>query len=146
MVAIFMSAMAGVFGVAQAGINKVIGDSWGFSAALLLNGLVFLVCNVILYAAVHFYPKYFSSPYLISGTLAQFRWWWVFPGIMGFFLVMGLAYSVMSVGATQTFIISVSAQLVFGVIWDLAVEGRAVATTRLAGAGLALVGTLLATR
>lgn len=146
MIAVFMSAMAGVFGVAQAGINKAIGDNWGFANALLLNGIVFLVCNFALCAAVYYFPKQFSSEYLMQGQLTQMRWFWVFPGIMGFFLVMGLAYSVMQVGAAQTFVISVAAQLVFGVLWDLAVEGREVAMTRIAGAGLALVGTFLATR
>lgn len=146
MVAIFLSALAGALGVAQAGFNKVIGDSWGFSASLLLNGFVFLGCNAVLFAAVHIYPRYFSSEYLIQGSLNQFRWWWLAPGVFGFLLVLGLAYSVLKIGATQTFVISVAAQIVFGLAWDLAVEGRHVAMTRIAGASLAFVGALLATR
>lgn len=146
MIAIFMSALAGVLGVAQAGFNKVIGDSWGFSASLLLNGFVFLGCNAILFSAVHFYPKYFSSAYLIQGNLSQFRWWWITPGIFGFVLVLGLAYSVLRIGATQTFVISVAAQIVFGLLWDIGVENRQVAMTRLAGASLAFLGALLASR
>lgn len=146
MVAVFLSALAGMLGVAQAGFNKVIGDSWGFSASLLLNGFVFLGCNALLFAAVHFYPKSFASEYLIQGNWQQFRWWWLAPGIFGFFLVLGLAYSVLKIGATQTFVISVAAQIVFGVLWDMGIENRPVALTRLAGAALAFGGALLATR
>lgn len=146
MIAIIASAIAGMLGVAQAGLNKTIGDSWGFSGSLLLNGLVFLACNVLLFGAVYFYPKYFSSFYLIQGNLSQFRFWWLAPGLCGFFLVLGLAYSVLRIGATQTFITTVAAQIVFSIIWDLIVEGRQVAMTRIAGASLAFVGALLASR
>ncbi|MCB9072991.1 MAG: DMT family transporter [Bdellovibrionaceae bacterium] len=146
MVAALLSIMAGIFAVTQAGMNKLIGDSWGFSSSLLLNGVVYFACNALLFAAAYSYPKWFSSEYTIQGSLGQFRLWWIAPGICGFLLVLGLAYSVLKIGAAHTFIITVTAQIVFGVVWDLAIEHRPIAMTRFAGAGLALVGALLASR
>jgi uncharacterized membrane protein YdcZ (DUF606 family) len=146
MIAMLFSALAGVLAVTQAGTNKIIGDSWGFSSSLLLNGIVFLICNFLLFGLAYMYPRLFSSEYLIQGELQQFRLWWITPGICGFFLVMGMAYAVLKIGATHAFVITVAAQIIFGIIWDLAVESRPVAMTRMAGAGLVVIGTLLASK
>lgn len=50
--AIFFSIMAGAFGVWQAGMNKVVADSLGFTASLLFNGCFFLVFNLIFFVFV----------------------------------------------------------------------------------------------
>lgn len=143
MVAALFSILAGVLGVTQAGLNKIIGDSWGLSGSLFLNGVIYMVCNALLFGAVYYIPRYFSDEYLVQGNLSQFRMWWIFPGICGFLLVTGLVYSVLKIGAAQTFVLCVSAQIVFGIVWDFTVENRPVAMMRLAGAALVLVGAVL---
>lgn len=143
MAAVIFSILAGIFGVTQAGLNKIIGDSWGLSGSLFLNGIVYMLCNALLFFVVYYWPRYFSDEYLVQGNLAQFRAWWIFPGICGFLLVMGLVYSVLKIGAAQTFVLCVSAQIVFGIVWDFAIESKPVATMRLIGAGLVLAGAVL---
>jgi transporter family-2 protein len=145
-VAIVFSIMAGCFGVIQSGLNKMISDHWGFSSALLLNGLVFLVFNFLLFSVVYFQPQIFPSEYRLQGSFGDFKLWWILPGICGFMLVMGLAVSLAQVGAVQTFVICIAAQIVCSLLWDLVVEGKEVATIRLAGAAITFFGAFLATR
>jgi hypothetical protein len=45
--AYLFSMLAGCFAVFQTGSNKIISAWWGFSSALLLNGLAFLFFNLI---------------------------------------------------------------------------------------------------
>jgi bacterial/archaeal transporter family-2 protein len=146
MVAVLFSVMAGCFGVIQSGLNKMISDHWGFSSALLLNGLVFLVFNFLLFSVVYFQPQIFPSEYRIQGAAADFKLWWILPGICGFMLVMGLAVSLAQVGAVQTFVICIAAQIVCSLLWDLLVEGKEIATIRLAGTAITFLGAFLATR
>ncbi len=144
MIAVIFSIMAGILGVTQAGLNKIIGDSWGLSGSLFLNGIIYMLCNALLFVVVYYYPRYFSGEYLVQGNLEQFRAWWIVPGICGFLLVMGLVYSVLKIGPAQTFVLCVSAQIVFSIFWDIVIDNRPVGMVRLAGAGLVLVGAVLA--
>lgn len=144
--AILFSIMAGMFGVIQSGLNKMISDHWGFSSALLLNGLVFLVFNLLLFAAVYFQPQIFPMSYRLQGDLFDFKLWWVLPGFCGFMLVMGLAVSLSQVGAVQTFVICIAAQIVCSLLWDFLVEGQHIATARWIGTLVTFLGAFLATR
>jgi bacterial/archaeal transporter family-2 protein len=143
--AILLSIMAGCFAVVQAGMNKVISQSWGFSSALLLNGIVFLLFNFLMFLAVWLQPKVFSSDYLLQGRLTDFRLWWIVPGICGFLLVTGLAISLSKIGALQTFVICIAAQILCGVLWDMMIEGKTLTLMRVVGAVITLVGAVVTT-
>jgi uncharacterized membrane protein YdcZ (DUF606 family) len=143
MMAVLLSIMAGSLAVIQAGTNKVISQSWGFSSALLLNGLVFLACNILLFSAVWWQPRLFPDDFLIQGKLTDFKMWWVIPGICGFLLVTGLVVSLNKIGAMQTFVICIASQILCGLLWDLLVEHRGLTPLRFCGAAITLVGALI---
>jgi bacterial/archaeal transporter family-2 protein len=143
--AIFLSMMAGAFGVWQAGMNKVVADSLGFTASLLFNGVFFLVFNGLFFLIVWGRPSAFPSEFAIRLAFEDFKWWWLLPGLMGFALVMGLAVSVGRIGAVQTIVISVAAQVFASIIWDMWDGDFQLNQWRLIGAGLTLVGAVIAT-
>lgn len=143
--AVLLSIMAGAFGVWQAGLNKVVADSLGFTASLLFNGFFFLVFNLIFFAYVYVKPSAFPQEFAIQWAFANFRWWWIVPGFMGFALVMGLAVSVGRIGAVQTFVVSIAAQIFASIIWDIFVSEVPLTRWRMIGAGVTLVGAVLAT-
>lgn len=144
--AIALAILAGVFGVLQAGMNKEIADSLGFTASLLFNGFFFLAFNSLFFLFVWWKPQSLGADFAIQWAFSDFRWWWVVPGFLGFALVMGLAVGVARIGATQTFVISVAAQVIASVLWDIySGSGQPVTTLRVAGATVAFVGALLST-
>ncbi len=145
LLAIILSSIAGAFGVWQAGMNKVVADSLGFTASLLFNGVFFLLFNLIFFVFVYLKPKMVAQEFVIQWALSDFRWWWVVPGLMGFILVMGLAVSVGRIGAVQTIVISIAAQIFASIAWDIAQGDHEINKLRLAGAFVTLVGAVLAT-
>ena len=143
--AVIMSIVAGAFGVWQAGMNKVIADSLGFTFSLFFNGCFFLLFNMIFFAYVWAKPKALPSEFTIQWALTDFRWWWVVPGFMGFTLVMCLAVAVGRIGAVQTIVISIAAQVFASVAWDVFSGDHQINKIRLVGAGITLLGAVLAT-
>lgn len=143
--AVIMSIVAGAFGVWQAGMNKVVADSLGFTFSLVFNGFFFLFFNLIFFAYVLAKPGMLPAEFTVQWALNEFRWWWVVPGLMGFILVMGLAVSIGRIGAVQTFVISIAAQIFASVAWDMFAGDQEVNKMRLVGAGLTLVGAVVAT-
>lgn len=142
--AVLLATMAGAFAVFQAGLNKVIADDLGFTTSLLLNGVFFLVFNAIMFALVLAQPKVFPPEFHVQWALHNFKWWWVVPGFFGFALVTGLAVGVGRIGAVQTIIISIAAQVLASIAWDYFTGDGQVTTMRLVGASVTVVGTVIA--
>lgn len=143
--AVIMSIVAGAFGVWQAGMNKVIADSLGFTFSLFFNGCFFLIFNMMFFAYVWAKPKALPPEFTIQWALTDFRWWWIVPGFMGFTLVMCLAVAVGRIGAVQTIVISIAAQVFASVAWDAYFGDHQINKIRLVGAGITLIGAVLAT-
>ena len=144
--AILFSAMAGMFAVIQSGLNKIISDEWGFSSALLLNGTVFLVFNLLLFSVVYFQPGLFPAEFRLQGSFSNFKLWWVVPGLCGFMLVLGLAVAFSQVGAVQAIVICIAAQIVFSLLWDVLVGGQNVSMIRVVGTVVTFIGAFISTR
>ena len=143
--AILLSIMAGVLGVWQAGLNKIIADSIGFTASLLFNGLFFLAFNFLFFLLVWNQPKLLPQEFAINWSLSEFKLWWIVPGFTGFALVMGLAISIGRIGAVQTFVVSIAAQIFASLAWDLYTGDFEMNKWRVIGAGVTLAGAILST-
>lgn len=125
--------LLGAFTVIQAGLNRKVGAVWGLPIAVLLNALVLTTGAAVL---VFLSKNDFE--------FKQMQWWFVLPGLLGLGLVFGGPWCVQRLGAVNTFVLLVSAQLLVSVIWDIQVEQRSIHWARLAGLGLAWVGAVLA--
>jgi bacterial/archaeal transporter family-2 protein len=80
-----------------------------------------------------------------SGGPGDFQLWWIIPGLCGLTLVAGLPWAVERIGALQTFVVLVAAQILFSIVWDQFAEGIAVTTPRVIGAALAIAGAAVTT-
>ena len=136
----FIPALLGGLTVLQAGLNRKIAQTWGLSAAVLLNATVLFI-----FAAVLFVIGLNSKSELLQShvELNRFSWWYILPGIMGLCLVFGGPWSIHNWGAVHTFLLLVSGQLLFSLWWDFQIEGMPFSWMRLAGCGLAWLGVLI---
>lgn len=141
-----LPGILGVATVVQSGLNRRLGGQLGLPAALLINSAVLAAATVALYFATRLAPQAFPEtlwrPDPAAPRLSPA--WLVVPGVMGFLIVLGLPYGIARLGALQVIVGFVAVQLVAAIAWDAAIEGIAVSPLRVAGAALAVAGTLLA--
>lgn len=121
--------------VLQAGINRTEAGRIGFSSAILMNASVMLVV-----ALGYFFASKSNLP------ANEIRWWFLLPGIFGFLIVLGGAFSVSRWGAQHTFILIVSAQLVMSIVWDYYVQKIPPTGAKLFGILLIWAGIFIALR
>jgi len=74
-----------------------------------------------------------------------FKWWYIFPGIMGFMFVAGLPFAIYKVGAVKTTVGLIAAQMTTSVFWDFFVEGISVNLTKGLGIFFALLSVIMIT-
>jgi bacterial/archaeal transporter family-2 protein len=130
----------GCFAVVQVALNKRIAATMGLTQAVILNAGVLLVVAVAFWLYARFARQDVGEWMSGTGGLADFKLWWIIPGLCGLTLVAGLPWAVQRVGALQAFVVLVAAQMLFGIAWDHFVEGVGVSAPRVIGAGLAIVG------
>jgi bacterial/archaeal transporter family-2 protein len=140
-----LAIVLGVVAVIQAAINRQIALRWGLAPAATLNtGIATVAAAIFLGSFVALGGASFALQ--SSVRLADFRWYWVLPGIFGFLLVAGIPWAVHHVGALRVFVGIVAAQMVASVVLDHFAEGIPLTTTRGAGALLAVASVLLVSR
>lgn len=142
--AIVVPFALGLLAVVQVGLNKRIAAVIGLMPATLLNaGILLAVAGVIWLYARGLRP---AGEWTVgNGSLGQFAWWWVVPGLCGLALVAGMPWAVKRVGALQVFVLLVATQMVFSLVWDHFVEDVAVTAPRVIGAALAIAGAFVST-
>lgn len=141
LVALFLGSAA----VMQAGMNRNILEHWGILPAVLLNSLVLVVITLVLYIVSFFFPSLFPASFKLSSAFSQFRWWYFFPGVLGFCLVMVLPIVVSQIGATKTFIYLIVAQMLSSLIWDIVQESIPLTPLRIIAVLFALLSITLIT-
>lgn len=135
----------GIVAVLQATLNRSIAASTGLAAAATLNMIVATVC-ALGFAAYCMTREDATGALRWQPDLGAFRWWWLLPGLVGFAIVLGLPWAVARIGALQTFVVLVGAQMVTSAVWDRFVEGIPFSTPRVAGAGFTVLGVWLVSR
>lgn len=135
----------GCFAVLQVALNKRIAATMGLTQAVILNAFVLLVVAVAFWLYARGARDDFGEWISGSGGPADFKAWWIVPGLCGLTLVAGLPWAAERMGALQTFVVLVAAQMLFGIFWDHFVDGIAVNAPRVIGAGLAITGAMVTT-
>lgn len=137
----------GILSVLQGGMNKEIGESWGLPAAVFLNSLILATASFAFYLVTRNSPQWFSPIFHDHGSFKNIPpIWWVLPGTMGFFLVMGIPPIISKIGAMNMFIGLVCAQVVTSILWDYFWEQHSISMVRLLGAVFSIIGAVLVSR
>lgn len=128
-----LPSVLGVLVVLQAGVNRSEALRIGFSSAILINACITGIIALLFY--------FFSEKPVDPGG---FSWWFLLPGIFGFCIIWGGAFSVARWGAQHTFILIVSMQLVTSTLWDYFVQKTPPSPAKLLGIVLVGAGVYLA--
>jgi bacterial/archaeal transporter family-2 protein len=143
--ALLVPFVLGGLAVLQVALNKRIAAVMGLTQAVILNA------SVLLIAAIAFYVYARSTRAEIGGWMAggggfgDFQSWWIIPGLCGLTLVAGMPWAVQRIGALQSFVVLVAAQMLFSILWDHFVEDVSVSVPRVVGATLAIAGAAVTT-
>lgn len=139
-----MPIMVGIVGVIQGGLNQRLGDKIGLLGAVAMNNAVGFIFSMLLMFGVLYGIGSTKGMFSIDPSgLKSLQWWFWIPGICGFLVVLGIPFSMKSLGATKVFLLIIAAQLVSSILWDFFVEGLGVSWERLVGSALALSGAYL---
>ena len=141
----FLPLLLGFITVGQGVFNRLVGERWGLSAAVVFNACVLLCASSTILLMVRAQPQWFPSYFTPVPSLQTFRWWFLLPGLLGCLFITGIPWAISRLGAAQVFVLVVAGQMAASLGYDALFEGRPVTLARLGGAALAVCGALLLT-
>ena len=141
--AIILTLILGVIGIFQGGLNRQMATYMGVVQAVFLGNIITTAIAFIVFLWVRHYPSLFPAFFHIRSSLLDLKWWYVFPGIFGFFIVAGLPFVIYKIGAVKVTILLVVAQIVASVLWDLVVEKIPLNGLKVLGLSLACLSVIL---
>jgi transporter family-2 protein len=125
-------------------MNRRFAGEWGLWSATLVNMVVALLATVAVYAAVRW------APGMLPGGSSQvlrfqgFTPWHLLPGLCGVLIVVGMPLAISRLGAVQSVLLLIAAQLVTSLVWDATVENRPATAARVVGSVVAFAGAAIA--
>lgn len=144
---VVLCILAGCATAVQGGLNRRIADLWGASPTILLNGLSLCVAaGLTIWLASRSDTAFASLIGPKPGVLTRPHWWYVVPGLLGFFMLMVMPGAIAKIGVTQVFVLLLAGQLLTALVWDKWVEGMSISLSRIAGVSLVFVGSWLSSR
>ncbi|MCP3104661.1 DMT family transporter [Myxococcus sp. K15C18031901] len=135
--------LCGLAVVAQGGLNRRFAGQWGLLGAVLLNMVVATVATFGVYALVRSVPALWPDAGA-EGRFPGFTMWHLLPGLCGVVIVLGMPWAIGRMGAVQSVLLLMAAQLVTSLVWDAMVEGRPATVARVVGSAVAFTGAAIA--
>lgn len=130
--------------VTQGTLNRRVSADWGLASTVFLNATVFFVVSLLLIIALQVSPQLFPDYLKIqSFDLAKFKLWFLIPGLCGFFLVLGVPWSLQVNGPSKTFILLIVAQIVLSLIVEKFFFAGNPSVMKIFGAVIAMVGAVI---
>jgi transporter family-2 protein len=139
--------LCGLAVVAQAGLNRRFAGQWGLLSAVLMNMVVATVATFAVYAVVRSVPGFWPEAAAPAGSgrlFDGFTVWHLLPGLCGVLIVVGMPWAIGRLGAVQSALLLMAAQLLTSLVWDAMVEGRPATLARVVGSALAFAGAAIA--
>lgn len=139
--------LCGLAVVAQAGLNRRFAGQWGLLSAVLMNMVVATVATFAVYLLARSVPGFWPEAAAPGGQgrlFAGFTVWHLLPGLCGVLIVLGMPWAMGRLGAVQSALLLMAAQLLTSLVWDAMVEGRPATLARVVGSALAFAGAAIA--
>ena len=132
--------------VAQGVLNRRIGGEWGLSSAVFLNAVVFMIVSSALIFTAKLFPQLMPDYLKMRPIdLDKMKLWFVIPGLCGFFLVLGIPWSIQMAGPSKTFLVLIASQIVLGLLYEKLFLDEPISTMKYVGALVSTIGVALFT-
>lgn len=127
----------------QAGLNKILSNTWGLASTLVWGSFVVLVASIVFYYGVRF--QWMDVPEFMfdKAPFQKWYWWILIPGICGFIIILGLPWLIAEIGATKTIVLAIAGQIISSLLWDWLVEKMPINTWRIVGSLVTFLGAIL---
>ena len=129
--------------VTQATLNRQMGSQLGLSTAVAINAAVFLILSLGIYAIAKYTPTIVPEFFQIQKPTENFKLSYLIPGTCGFLLVMGLPWSIQTLGPSTSFVLLITAQIILSVILEATTSAAPPSLWKALGALLVLAGATL---
>ncbi len=136
----------GCAAILQGGLNSRLIPHLGLTYTVVLNNAVILLCSFGLLAVARWAPGLLPEAFALKPDPRVPGAWAAWPAVVGLLIVAGLPWAFSQTGALSVFILLVLVQLVAGQVWDLTVEGLPFSPWKAAGAAIAFLGVLVASK
>jgi len=144
--AFLLAIFLGTIMVLQATANGRMIGAWGLGGTLVANIGVQVALTAAYFLTLHFWPEKFPEFYRSRIESSSFTWWYLLPGVSGLLIIACVPIAIQSIGAAQTFIALVAAQMAVSLAWDGLVESQPVGLMRGLGVAITLLGAWISTR
>jgi uncharacterized membrane protein YdcZ (DUF606 family) len=130
--------------VTQGTLNRRVSADWGLASTVFLNATVFFGVSLLLIIAVQVSPKFFPEYLKVqSFDLSKFKSWFLIPGLCGFFLVLGVPWSLQVNGPSKTFILLIVAQIILSLVVEKFFFAGNPSSMKILGALIAAIGAVI---
>jgi len=140
-IAVVFSLGLGLAAVLQAALNRRIAGEVGFINATLLNNVVLFGFSLAVILALATQGHWLEH---LRSREVSWHWWYLVPGLCGFYIVMMLPMVIAKAGASKAFVLFIAAQLIFSAGWDYLIEGIEVSPQQIIGVMIVFIGSFLA--
>lgn len=123
----------GCFGILQGAINRMVANHIGVAQASLITNVGSTLICVFFYLFVKAYSHLLPEFYQVKAPLTTYKWWFIFPPMLGFAIIAGIPYSIAKLGAVKVTVGLIAAQMITSVLWDLLVEGVSINMMKFVG-------------
>ena len=142
---IIISFLFGVTGVLQGSVNKEVSLNWGVPKAVIFNSWINLFFAYAIFFLAYKFKDSIPQMFYNRGTWADFKWWFILPGLFGFFIVVLIPWTIAKIGALRVMLLVIIAQIITSTLWDLWVEKIPLTTPRVLGSIITLIGVAITT-
>jgi uncharacterized membrane protein YdcZ (DUF606 family) len=129
--------------VLQGTFNREMAMNFGLASAVLLNAAVFLLVSIALFAVGKFSPQFLPDFIQPRSSDAPFSLVYLLPGIFGFFIVLGVPWSLEKLGPSDTFLFLIISQILLSILLEAYRSQNLPAGMKMTGAALVILGGVL---
>jgi bacterial/archaeal transporter family-2 protein len=114
--------LIGILGILQGALIKNVSLEIGVAHAILIAMTIYFFLGIVLFIFIRSSPQALPPFYAIKYSLTYFKWWYLIPGLLGFFIVFFFPQAMNELGAVKVTILIVGGQIITSTLWDFFVD------------------------